>query len=580
MEGMNNATSNPTDNTLDNLLGMVDVASAPASGKPASMTAKGALDAVPLSWRTRILAAGKQALFQVLADGMSQEDAVKAAEAAASAEYDRIAVSVSAPAVVVPPAPPIVRGETVIEAGRVRSLADVTALRAAGFAMRETIYERGTAVIDTGVKNAQKARREYDRLPLVSEVCDALAAQITAENRRIVPVLARDVSMEPTGRIVLGDAGALDITENGFDGLCEMLGFGGARYLRERCPAALRAHNVNAQRALLISAEDARAAEARAESRKVPTPRSIAARVRDRAPTTKDGVVVDPGGAEVFAAVSTGFPTFDADQIAEAFKLAMPADARGSARYDAASTGTRFEALFHTTVAPEDFVCGEVFRTGIRVRANDSGDGSIVVRAVAFQNLCLNLIIIDRAGREIARIPHVGTVEALRAEFVKALAKATAAIAPFMKQWGYACREDIIARLTAEDVKLPSDPAEVMRGIFAGLLSSRRVRFPRLAGKSRQDVLDALMAAWRADVSSATAHHRGVTRAAVVNAVTRAAQEWIHAADPWATDSIELDAAKLLWGQGGEKPAPLVFVDLNDAGEVDFIEAPAAVASA
>lgn len=418
-------------------------------------------------------------------------------------------------------------------------------------------------------------------MPLVSEGCADLAAKITAENRRLVHVPAREVSMQLDGRIVLGESGVFDLTEYGFDGLVEQLGYGGAKYLRDHCTPELRAGNVNAQRLIIAGREDAAAAEPRPAGKDAPGPRIIAARVRDRAPSTDEqGVLVDAGGPEVFAAVSANYPTFDGDKIAEAFARAMPPDARGTVRYDAATTGTRFDALFQTTVQPEHFVCGEVFRTGIRVRANDSGDGSIVVRAIAFQNLCLNLIIVDRACREIARIRHIGTVHELQLEFAKALAKAMRAIEPFLRQWGYACGEDLVARLTADGAKLPSNPDDIMRGIFRGLLTSRRVKFPRLPGKGRDAILDALVDAWRSDSSGATAQHRGVTRAAVVNAITKTAQEWMDAKDPWATDGLELDAARLLWGAGNERPAPLVYVDVDDAGEIDIVELPAGAATA
>ncbi len=539
---------------------------------------------LPAAWRAEMIEAGRGVFFQALKDELSVKQATDLAAHAARSTLDRLARAAAGtpedepapstlPALAPAPKSTGKRGAEICEAGKARSMKDVAALRGAGFAMKETLFDRGTMVIDLGVANAKKARRDYEAMPLVADACESLTWKIAEERRRMVEVKARDVMMEPTGRILLGAAGTYDITEHGFDGLVERLGYGGGTYLA-KCPPALRAHNVNAQRDLLAAAEDAameKAVEERWTNSRVraPEPKSLALRVRDRAPSE-----TDRGGPEVFAVVSTSYPTFDADQIATAFQQAMPADARGTVRYDPASTGTRFEALFHTTVAPEHFVCGEVFRTGIRVRANDSGDGSIVIRAVAFQNLCLNLIVIDRAGREIARIRHVGSVEKLRAEFEQAMAKAKGALAPFLRQWGYACEENLAAVLRADGVKLPTDATEIMRGIFAGVLASKKIRLPRVAGQGRAAQIDVLVDAWRRDESSATVKHHGVTRAAVVNAITRAAQGWIDALDPWATDALELDAARLLWGTSGERPAPLAFLDLDavaeetDAGKV------------
>ncbi len=575
---------------LDRLLGMVDLSSPAAAAASiddvATLTSiKGAqtLEELPPAMRAQSIEAGRAAFREALEGGKTMAEAKQLAADAAESMIDKLAreaagvpteipVSlVMTAAAVEAPAPKSSgkRGVEICEAGKNRSQRDVDALRAAGFAMKEPIYDRGTMVIDLGVGNARKARAEYEALPLVSEACDSLAQKIHAENRRMVNVQARDISMEPTGRIVLGAAGAHAITENGFASMVARLGYNGAQYLTS-CPAELRAHNVNAQQKIITAAEDdaiAKSIDERWTNDKARTvePRKMAARVRD-----------GKSGPQVFAFVSTQYPAFDGDMVAEAFKRAMPSDARGTVRYDAASVSTRFEALFHSTVAPENYVAGEVFRTGIRVRANDSGDGSIVVRAIAFQNLCLNLIVIDRSCREIARIRHIGSIEKLAKEFAKAMTKAKASIGPFMKQWGYACDEDLVGALLVDGVKLPSSSEEIMRGIFAGVVTSKKVRFPRVPGKGKVAMVETLLNAWRKDGSSATQKYHGVTRAAVVNAITRAAHGWIDALDPWATDAIELDAARLLWGAAGEKPAPLAFVDLDAvAEETELVEAQA-----
>lgn len=592
-------TVTPEPTAADRILAMVDATPSIVDLPPRPDTSSAAaVDAmVPAAWRTEIESAGRAAYHGALGKGLSKDDAIKAGSVAAGAAFDRLAAEAglteerllvperttapggvivemappsSRPAILPPdpapastPAPKSTgdRGVEVDPAGRVRSQRDVDALRAAGFAPREPLFERGTMVIGLGVDNARKARAEYDRLPLVRSACDSMIRRITGEGRRMVEVDANAIGMQPDGKLLLAGY-PIDVTENGFAGMVERLGYGGAAYLT-KCTAELRAVNVEAQRALIASGEASLAEVYAATSSgdrpsKAPVPRRLAARVRDRAPSEKH-----PGGAEVFAMVSTGYPTFDSDLIAEAFAQAMPTDARGTVRYDSATTGARFEALFHSTVAPEHYVAGEVFRTGIRVRANDSGDGSIVVRAVAWQNLCLNMLIIDKAGREIARIRHTGNVEDLRKAFVAALEKARRALAPFLRQWGYACSEDVKGKLLAAGVDLPENDAEVMRGIFAGLILGRKVRFPRLMGQGRTAIIDKLVETWTADTSGATAAYGGVTRAAVVNAFTKTAQGWMDAADPWATDSIELDASRLLWGANGQAPDALHFVDLD-----------------
>lgn len=578
---MDTTNSQSTDlvSDLDRLLGMVDLSSPVAAAASlddvaalTSIKSATTLEDLSPTMRAQALESGRMAFRDALEAGATLVEARGVAVAIAETTLDMLAseaAGIPAIATSIEPAPKSQgkRGVEICEAGKTRSQRDVDALRAKGFAMAEPIYDRGTMVVRLGVDNARKARAEYDAMPLVSENCDKLAAKIRSENRRMVEVLARDIRMERDGKVVLGASGAHAVTENGFASMVARLGYNGAQYLTA-CPTALRAHNVNEQRRIIQAAEnmaqqDAIDAGWLEQKIRIPEPKRLAARVRD-----------GRGGRQVFAFVSPQYPAFDGDLVAEAFKQAMPSDARGTVRYDADTTGTRLEALFHSTVAPEHFVAGEVFRTGIRVRANDSGDGSIVVRAVAFQNLCLNLIVIDRACREIARIRHVGSIEKLANEFAKAMAKAKAAIGPFMKQWGYACDEDIVGMLRAGGAKLPDSNEQIMRGIFAGLLKNRAVRFPRTVGKGKAAVVDSLISAWRKDDSGAVQRHHGITRAAVVNAITRAAQEWIDALDPWATDALELDAAKLLWGTTGDRPAPLAFVDLDAvAEETEIVQA-------
>lgn len=566
---------------LERLIGMVDFSSLAAAAASledvsalTSIKSATTLEDLPPAMRAHSLEAGRMAFRDALEAGATLVEAKAAAVTIAETTLDKLAseaagVPAAAAPLPIEPAPKSQgkRGVEICEAGKARSQRDVDALRAKGFAMAEPIYDRGTMVVQVGIDNARTARAEYDALPLVSKVCDDVAAKIRGENRRMVEVLARDVSMDRDGRVLLGSAGAHAITENGFASMVARLGYNGAQYLTS-CPTHLRAHNVNDWRRIITANEEQAIAESidhrwDNDKAKVVEPKKLAARVRD-----------GRGSRQAFAFVSPQYPAFDGDLVAEAFKQAMPADARGSARYDADTTGTRLEALFHSTVAPEHFVAGEVFRTGIRVRANDSGDGSIVVRAIAFQNLCLNLIVIDRKCKEIARIRHVGSIEKLAIEFAKAMAKAKAALGPFLHQWGYACNEDIVGMLRAENVKLPDSDEAVMRGIFAGLLKNKAIRFPRTPGKGKAAVVDSLIAAWRADESGAVQKHHGITRAAVVNAITRAAQGWLDALDPWASDALELDAARLLWGTTSDKPAPLTFVDLDAvAEETEFVQA-------
>lgn len=542
---------------IDSILAHVDMS--PAEGptipkKPADLAG---ISALPEAWRQRVSERGRRALYAALGEGKTEAVALALGEKAAGDEYDVLVAeeraryatrtaTVAAPPAAATAAPAPVRGVTVDAVGAARSRTDVALLRGAGFAPKESLYERGTMVIEAGVENARRARADFDALPLVSDVCADLGRKIREERRRIVELPCSAVSMLDDGRMVL-DATPYPVTKHGFAGMVERLGYGGSTYLAGACDAPLRALNVNAQRDIILAGE----ARARSESKGKPIdPRKIAARIR----TTKSG-------EEVFAGVGPGYAAFDADRIAEAFAAAMPRGAKGTVAYDNGTTSTRFEALFHSDVKPEHYVAGEVFQVGIRVRSSDSGDGGIQVRSVALQNLCLNLIILDRMCRPVASIRHTGDVAKLAKAFSAALARSTRALAPFMDRWNSACAEDVASLLRGQGVALPTAPSEIARGVFAGLLQGRRVRFPRLADFNRQAILADLVASWEADVSGAKLLFGGITRGAIVNAFTRSAQHWLGAEDPFASDQIELDASKLLWGDGGGAPSPLPFFD-------------------
>jgi hypothetical protein len=263
-----------------------------------------------------------------------------------------------------------------------------------------------------------------------------------------------------------------------------------------------------------------------------------------------------PGYKGGLVGVARSMPTCRAvDKVAAAIAKAAPEGARGSVKYD--GTRSRFEVLFQSTVQPEGFVAGEFFRVGVHVTTGDTGGNSVIVRAVVWQHLCLNLIVIDQCSLPVASLRHIGTVMELRRKFEGAFNKALKAINPFMVAWGYARQDDVVERARGTtEAPIPTDPREAVRGIFAGLLEREAVTFK---GKKPGEVLDALVAAWEKDESSAVTATR-TSRAAIVNAVTRAAHEW-SLDDPWAEDELQREAGALLWGRKGRPPAPLTYLD-------------------
>lgn len=409
--------------------------------------------------------------------------------------------------------------------GELRSKLDYEAAKEAGFAPALPIYRRGTRA--TG---SETHRAEFNALPEAAEGCAALIQEVQDENRRDVVVPAGELRMDKGGKLVLPDARHMPLARQAMGGLAERLGApaGASGYLSGVWPE-LRAINVN--RLAVAKAEyDAAGSE--------PT----TAMLRTRA----SGV-----GREVFGIVSEGYAPFDADKIAEAIQLAVPAGARADVLYD--GFRSRFDVLFMTDVSPDEVVAGEYFKAGVRVRSSDIGGGSVAVSAMIWQNLCLNFIILDVAKQEVARLRHFGSVEALAERFSKAFDTALGKIDHFTAAWGYAQKDNVVA--TVEEAKGLSI-AEVLPGLFNGLIERDLVPVPK---RSRKAVVGDLTRMYGLDTSAAVVGRDYISRAGIVNAVTRYAHEVN--SDPWVEHEIEEAAGRLVLPARG-KLAPLPYLAL------------------
>ncbi len=424
--------------------------------------------------------------------------------------------------------------ETMDELGRVRSERDKAAALDAGFAVAEVVYTRGYRVNETGVANAKLSRKEHNEKPLVADYCAAFCRKIESEHRSISTVRADSIRMTPNGALAV-DGEAVRIGRATFASMVTKLGYGGAEYLG-RCNPSLRAQNVNAWSETLESPD-----------------KEIALRLRNGA----------HGKREAFAVVSPKYTAYDSDKIARAIAQAAPADARGTVVYDGAKS--RFEVMFHSDIAPEDYVCGEFFKAGVVITTDDTGGGAVIVKACFWQNLCFNLIILDIGESGSFSIRHLGSERKMAAKFREAFAAAIAKIGHFIKSWGYACHDAV--QPTAKDAPVGR---AALPGIFNGLLEKGL----KLPGYDKKQAIDALIAAWSIDMiqdkSSATLHHGGINRAAICNAITRTAHT-LQFASPFASDDVEAFAGGLLSGKDGAAPAPLPYLEVE-------VEAPVKVA--
>jgi hypothetical protein len=423
--------------------------------------------------------------------------------------------------------PAVLPGE-IDAVGRDRSNAARLEMKANGFMPAMPIYAVGSRVMQLGVENARSSRLEYDALPLLPQACASLIHTVAREQRKdIVVDRLANVTMTPEG-LLRNQGGGVKLSEPAFGGLLSRAGIGGHSYLA-KCPPDLRAQNVNYWLSELKFNERADEIQALASKTKF-EPKDAKFRTR-----------LNRGEREIFAVVSGSYGAFDADKIATALSMAAPNGARGSIVYD--GTRLKAETLFHSNVAPEEFVAGEFFKAGVLVRSDDTGGGSIRISAVVWQNLCLNLIILDECVQPIAAIRHVGSVQDLANKFTVAFAQALNTIEGFLVKWNYAVQEDVGAPAEAATHEGKANSlaiSEILPGLFNGIVERELVP---VRGQ-RKDIVQGLVRMYEQDTSAAVVGKDFVSRAAVVNAFTR----YAHSVntDPFEQDAIERSAGRLL----------------------------------
>lgn len=457
-----------------------------------------------------------------------------------------------------------IEGGQMDETGRDRSVADYEALVGAGFSPAQTAFERGLRVVGLGVQNATSARNEFDNMELVTDYCGDFKKRIVDENRRTEIVTLNDLRLLKNGDLRLPDGTRITLDTHSFGQLCRRAGpelGSGVNYLQQ-CWPNLRSRDVNNWLKYYQDREQARQCEYDKQADGISEKRARKLYGKRPEETTAKLLLRDnenhQSGTEMYGLVSEKYANdFGVDTIAEGIMRTKGVqNARGMVRYD--GRRAQFQVLYHTTTKPEHFVAGEFFRVGIQIKTDDTGSGSCQVDAVAFQNLCLNLIIIDRAITRIANIKHIGDPVVLAKKFEEAMAKAMKSLDHFVKQWGYAVEEDVIQRTA--DVT-PDHAAELMKvhsgglpisvalpGLFNGLFTHNRELVPVRAGhpnsQKRHDLIRGLVDMYEKDESSAKQGDVLISRASIANALTRYAHEG--QSDPWQEDVFQRAAGNLL----------------------------------
>ncbi len=185
----------------------------------------------------------------------------------------------------------------------------------------------------------------------------------------------------------------------------------------------------------------------------------------------------------------------------------------------------RINVLWHSNIEPERCVAGEIFKAGVLVTTADDGSGAIRISAEVWRNLCRNLIILDRARIPLASRRHIG--RGIANDVEAGIQAALAKVATFADKWSEASLENVLERYGVDDVAT----------VFRALVESRVVHVP---GVGADHMVERLQRAWDFEP--------GYSRAAIVNAITRAAhtEEW----RSWTTaEDLERTAGELLYAR-------------------------------
>ncbi len=410
-------------------------------------------------------------------------------------------------------------GPGVSPEGKARAMADEAAARAAGFTPKPPLYEIGRLVNTVGVENFRRSQMDYEEMATVDQACGHLRATVAAEARKDHKVSVSDLHMLDDGKLHTKGNGTYPLSRRALQGLCGFVTPGGAGYLSE-CEPTLRAYNMNKwfargyrldRRSTTALVKDWETECARAErfgSTEPGRPADVMVdreiTLRTRGPETE---------RELFAVVGPNYGEHDIDKIAAQIMEGVPSNARCNVVYDGYKA--RIDVLFHSDLAPEKAVAGEIFKAGVCITTADDGSGSIKLSAQMWRNLCLNLFIIDNAKELIMSRRHFGA--GIGEAVAKGIEVAQSKIAYFMNKWNEATVENVCERYNVDNADT----------ILRALAYNKVVH---VSGVKKEEMYKRLRRAWEKEP--------GHSRTAFVNAVTRAAHE-----EPWKrwTDEEDLE---------------------------------------
>ena len=482
------------------------------------------------------LVAASGAAFDPALLTVTDLDAPAAVEAPAEppapvVEAAPVATSTPAPAPTPAPASPRIVNEVNLDA-RDRIKATRAAVARAGLAYGETWFEDGKILYPDGTAAARRMLAEVTSLPLASTALAKLAARVAGEARR-------DVSVTDVTEITMNEAGALVIPGVSAPVVPEV---GAWQTLASRCGIVLTEPFMRARDlanpapvvAGLAGTFNAWQGCHKAERPADAKPRTGVVGLRD-----VDGIT------RMFRFVSERYAKdIGIDVIARLIAEVCEADGIdpfAAIAYD--GTRVQIDLTFPTSVDPGDFGVGELWKIQARIRSADDGSGGVGLALGLHFARCRNFSQ-SMTETTLLSARHLGDSAVIAANLRAALREAHVRVQPLIAAWGYAKSDNLIDHLPANSpVKgagvsggVPIE--EAIPGFFRAILATREA-VPVLSSRATPKLVEA----WKADDGPGGPSSGIITRAGVVNAMTRYAHT---EADPWDRAGIERLASAYL----------------------------------
>lgn len=463
--------------------------------------------------------------------------------------------------------------EAVDAAGADRAAKDEATCARLGLALPPAFFALGTTLVDIGVDNARKSREEFEALPRAVEACAALEAEVIAEDRKPVAVGLSDLRLTERG-LLARDADVV----TGREGFA----YGVERDAMQRLQADLRAKLAAGGDLGVVTGLGFKEPAIVAGAAGMWNGYTAALKARevksgDRKQVSLLTRMVEVGEdksrmRQVFAAVSEKYGEVNAGKIARACAdlcegierraeaQGKTADVRAEVVYDRSSVS--IDLITHTNIAAEAQTVGDLFQGGLRVTSDDTGGGSLKVRAFGRRVACRNYTIVSADGA-VTLIRHIGDPAHLLGRLQEALQASSGALATFAVQWGKACstlaardllrnletdrkRRDELATLVDTLGQQHADrgalwakaQAEVLDGIYRSILAAHDLAPSKLI----EDEVHSLASAYydRRNAGEATA----MSPAAISNGLTL----WAQGKGRHTADAAEVLAGQIVSG--------------------------------